>query len=70
MENGGAKGGVESGWPIIIPKLTTLRKCLGCGAEKRRNRDRTFFLNETLKNFAYLYLRNVSFGIPALLVIL
>lgn len=60
--------GTESGCPIIIPKLTTLRKCLGCGAEKRRNRDNFFFLK--MKLLRILYLRNVSFGIPALLVIL
>lgn len=62
--------GVESGWPIIIPKLTTLRKCLGCGAEKRKNRDNFFFKMKLLRILPILYLRNVSFGIPAPLVIL
>lgn len=61
--------GEESGWPIIIPKLTTLRKCLGYGTEKR-NRDRTFLKMKLLRILPILYLRNVGFGIPALLVIL
>lgn len=45
---------------MITPNLTTLRKYLGCGTQKRRNRNRNFF-NETLKNFVYFVSQKCQF---------